>query len=58
MRHNYEQEFGDIWSLPAQNNFYQFFLITNDAVFFLTGENVSSLNVFQVLGLGPVNGRF
>ena len=35
MRHNYEQEFGDILDLPAQNNFYQFFLSTDDTVFLI-----------------------
>ena len=33
MRHNYEQEFGDIWFLLAENNFYQIFLSTDDHVF-------------------------
>ena len=32
-RHGYEQELGDLWGLPAQNSFHQFFLSTDDPVF-------------------------
>ena len=37
MRHNYEQEFGDMWGLPPQNNFLSFFPITDDPVFVFNG---------------------
>ena len=38
MRHNYEQEFVDIWGLPAQNNFLPIFLSTDDPVFVFNGR--------------------
>ena len=38
-----------------KTTFYQFFLSTDDLV--LMGERVRMLNIFQILGLEPVNSR-
>ena len=56
MRPGYEQEFGDTWGLPAQNNFPSTF--PKHWWSCLTGEMVELHNIFQTLTFENVNGRF
>ena len=54
--HGYEQEFRDILSLPAQNDFPSIF--SKHLWSFLMGESVRPYNVFQNLKFDIVYGRF
>ena len=55
-RHGYEQEFGDTWGLPAQNNFP--LVLPKHRLPHLTVEEVSSYNGFQTLRVENVNDSF
>ena len=57
MRHNYEQEFGDLWGLPEKKDFPLIF----PKHWWSRFEQVKGLGRwrdFKNLGLEPINGRF